>query len=160
MQESTKFCWQAKDQAELIPHYDIISEASLFLIQAYLRLYLLSEEEQYKNTCESLLNSLLTFTKKEILFGSFIECLLIQGLLKRADFDLMTANKLFCQAEILATELGFLTLVETARKEQEKLEKRIDKLRKAQIASPETYKKMQLQEVLNYIQKFQKSIDI
>ncbi len=160
LQEATKYGWQAKKLAEEIPHFVIITETILFLIQVHLRFYLLSEEEHHKKTCESLLNSLLEFAKREHLHGTYIESLLIQGLLKRADYDLLTANTLFTQAELLADERGFQIIAHSAREEQNKLQKRIDRLKQAQKVSPDTYKKIQLQEVLNYIQKIQKSIDM
>jgi tetratricopeptide (TPR) repeat protein len=131
--------WQARSQAEDIPHFGLI--------------YLFTEQEEHLIWCEALLQELEQISKRERLYGTYAESILLQGLLKRSNFDLENAIKLFERAELLADERGLRLAAQRARDEIKRLQKQIERIRQFQKISPEIYEQIQVQEVLGYLQQ-------
>lgn len=150
--------WQARSQAEQIPHFGLTIEASKFLMRVLLQLYLFGQQEEHLTWCEALLQRLEELAKRERLYGTYAESLLMQGLLKRVTFDLQSASKMFERAELLAAEQGLSMVAQHARDELTKLRKQIIKLRQFQRISPEAYEQLQVQEVLGYLQQVRTTV--
>lgn len=150
--------WQARSQAEQIPHFGLTIEASKFLMEALLQLFLFGEQEEHLTWCAALLQRLEELAKRERLYGIYAESLLMQGLLKRATFDLQSASEMFERAELLAAEQGLSIAAQHARDELAKLRKQIIKLRQSQRISPEVYEQLQVQEVLGYLQQVRTAV--
>ncbi|MFW9914337.1 MAG: tetratricopeptide repeat protein [Candidatus Thorarchaeota archaeon] len=153
LRDALNLGWQARSQAEQIPNFGLTIETTEFLVFCLLQLYLFAEENVHLTWCEALLKELERFSKRERLYGTYAESLLIQGLLKRATFDVKEATGFFHRAEILAGERGLQLIAQQARSELAKLQKQIDKLQQFQKMSPELYEQIQVQEVLGYIQQ-------
>jgi tetratricopeptide (TPR) repeat protein len=152
LRDALNLGWQARSQAEQIPNFGLTIETTEFLIFCLLQLYLFAEENVHLTWCEGLLKELEQFSKRERLYGTYAESLLIQGLLKRATFDVQEASDFFHRAEIMSAEKGLEVIAQQARSELSKLQKQLDKLKQFQ-KSPELYEQIQVQEVLGYIQQ-------
>ncbi|MHA2272908.1 MAG: tetratricopeptide repeat protein [Candidatus Hodarchaeales archaeon] len=153
LRDALNLGWQARSQAEQIPNFGLTIETTEFLVFCLLQLFLFAEENVHLTWCEALLQELEQFSKRERLYGTYAESLLIQGLLKRATFDVKEATGFFHRAELLAGERGIQLIASHARSELTKLQKQIDKLQQFQKMSPELYEQIQVQEVLGYIQQ-------
>lgn len=153
LRDALNLGWQGRSKAEKIPNFGLMIEATEFLIFCLLRLFLFAEQEEHLTWCEALLKELEQFSKRERLYGTYAESLLIQGLLKRATFEFQVATAFFHRAELLAGERGLQLIAQHARGELTKLQRQVDKLQQFQKMSPELYEQIQVQEVLGYIQQ-------
>ncbi|MFX0115005.1 MAG: tetratricopeptide repeat protein [Candidatus Hodarchaeota archaeon] len=142
-----KLAEKAKIEAEEIPHFELLVDATRFLIQVLFQLYMIGEQEEYLTQGEALLRDLEQISQQEYLHGTYVESILIHGLLARAKFDLTMAMKYFQRAAQSATELGIRVVAQRAQEELEKLQKQILKLQAHQSDSS------QIQEVLEYLKK-------
>ncbi len=154
---------QAKDLAIQIPHFELQVEAIQLLVQIHLQMYLLSTNPDlkagHKATVETLLQDLEDHSKRERLHGSYAETILIQGLLKRAVFDLPGAIQQFKLAELLAEERGICSVAKKARYELKQLHEQTDVLQRFMDFSPEVYEHLQLKEMISYFQDAQKLVE-
>ncbi len=147
---------KAKSQAEQIPHFELVVESTQFLLEVLLQVYLLREEDEYMTKCEILLSAMEEICKREYLHGAYIESIFIQGLLKRAKFDLQGATLLFQRTELLAEECGIQLVVQKAQEELKKIQQQISKLKELQQKSVQVFEHEQLKDVLAYIQQVRK----
>ncbi|MHA2232468.1 MAG: hypothetical protein ACXAB4_08245, partial [Candidatus Hodarchaeales archaeon] len=143
---------KAKQLAEDIPDFDLQIDAIRFLVQALLLLYQFGEQKTHLDLSKALLRELEQLSKDKELHGTYVEALLIRGLLSQATFDLKDAIDHFQQAEEQATELSIHEIAQRAHNELDKLQKQLERVIQLQETSPHAYEQVKLQEVMDYLE--------
>ncbi|MFQ5976717.1 MAG: OmpL47-type beta-barrel domain-containing protein [Candidatus Heimdallarchaeota archaeon] len=123
------------------------------LAHIHLRAYLHSRRATHKVEIERLLQELGELSQREQLHKVYIESLLLQGLLKRALFDLPGATGQFQLAEKGAEEQGYRGLKRQAQDELTLLQRGTWALEHSQQTSPEAYEEAQLGEMLQFFER-------
>lgn len=123
------------------------------LAHIHLRAYLHSRRATHKAEIERLLQELGELSQQERLHKVYIESLLLQGLLKRALYDLPGATGQFRLAEKGAEEQGYRRLKRQAQKELTQLQRGTRSLQRLRQTSPEAYEEAQLGEVLRFFER-------
>ena len=139
------------------PTFTLI-ETILFLTQAFLHLFILTGELKYKKELKSKLDRLMKESKHLQLHEYHAESLILQGLLKRAEFDLPSAEHLFKTAQVLAEERAMHQIKELASKELETLQDQATSLQHFQMVSPEAYEQAQLRGLQVYLMSAKKTV--
>ncbi len=152
LNEAMFFGNQAMTHAESVPHFGLMIEAIIFLMQVQINLFFFDDDEDHLLVCDDLLHDIEDLSKREQLYGTYAEALWIKGLLKRAMFDLKQAEKYFLQAELLANERGINLIAQNARKELKKLQTQFTKLEKVQRYSRDDVQD-NLRTVLDYLKQ-------
>jgi tetratricopeptide (TPR) repeat protein len=129
-----------------------------FLLQAHLRLYLSTRQEDSKTTIEDLLEEMEELSRRESYHYQYIEAVIARAFLKRADYDLSGANEQFQLAEGLAQKYGFEGLANRAHDEATHLRSQTATLQQLMTQSPEQYERMQMQDLLTYLEGAQRII--
>ncbi len=147
---------EALTQAENLRYFGLLIESLLFLMQISVLFYLTSQDDKYLRQCEELIQRIEQLTHRENLSGSYVEAILLKGLLKRASLDFFEAAELFKQAEKISNELGIELVANRARDELKKVNKQIEILRRSEKIKTQAYEEIKLREVLSYIKEVQK----
>jgi len=147
--------FQAKNQAIQIPFFELQVDAMQLMLQALLQIYLLTREEVHKTEIEEILRKLEQLSKKEQLHVTYIETILFQGFLRRAEFDIKGAVEHFERTEMLALERGIRPLAQKARYEIGELKDQVGNIQLLRDLSPQTYEHVQIKEMLSYLQDAQ-----
>ncbi len=129
-----------------------------FLMQAHLRLYLSTRQEELKNRIVSLMEELEELSKQEAYQSNYIEAIITRGFLKRVEFDLSGANEQFELAETLANKYGLHGLARRAHTEASQLRAQTAVLQRRMTQSPEDYEQMQMTDLLAYLEGAQKIV--
>ncbi|MFX1511395.1 MAG: hypothetical protein ACFFCQ_02300, partial [Promethearchaeota archaeon] len=144
---------EAKTRATALGAFSLLVEAMKLSIRGQLQLYMLSKKVPHKIQLEIELQELHQLSKREHLHSAFIETLVVQGMLKRVEFDLPSAIQQFEEAERLATEQGLLALAQKARIEIQQIHEQGDFLQRLMVQAPEAYKHMQMETLAAYLEK-------
>lgn len=96
---------------------------------------------------------------KESLSRAHIELLLLQGYLKRADFDLIRAKELFELAKQEAEKSRLKSLKKRSEKALKQIEAQMRYLERFRPVSHHAYFQLQMQDALSYLKTAQKMID-
>ena len=110
------------------------------------------DKPKEKTRIETLLIELEKLSKQKNLHNTYVETILVQGLLKWASFEITDAKKLFQLAELLAEERDLHPQAQKARDELSKIQKQIKRLKNTKIRSTLFQEQDQLKEVLTYIE--------
>ncbi|MFX0115967.1 MAG: tetratricopeptide repeat protein [Candidatus Hodarchaeota archaeon] len=151
---------QARILAGQIPHFELEVDSLQLLVQIHLKLQLISQKAEHRAYVESLLQELKDLSERERLHGVFCETILIQGFLKRADYDLPGAMAFFKQVEHVAEEHGLQLLAHRASEELTHLQQEIATYQQLQKLSPQAYKQLQMQEMLTYMEEAKRYLQL
>ncbi|MFQ5976842.1 MAG: tetratricopeptide repeat protein [Candidatus Heimdallarchaeota archaeon] len=149
---------KAKQAAAEINYLSGQIEVLQFLIQAHLRLYLSTRQEDTKEKVQEFLEEIEELSKQESYRHRHIKAIIVRGFLKRADFDLTGANEEFQLAETLAEKHGFDELAKQAHDEATHLRGQTTTLQRLMTRSPDQYEQMQMQDLLSYLEGARRAI--
>ncbi|MFX1514749.1 MAG: tetratricopeptide repeat protein [Promethearchaeota archaeon] len=135
-----------------------LTDVNLLLIQVHLQLWLLNKQEKHKSAIKTALTELTDLNLKKSWFWAYIELLFLQGLLKRAEFDLEGASEYFLSTKKEAEQRGMSFLVNKAQTALEQLQDQMNTLKRLYKASPQAYEQAQMLDVLAYLQDAQKML--
>ena len=99
-----------------------------------------------------MLKELEELTKREGNKIFFIEALMIQGLLKKAELNIPGAIDDFELVESLALECGYQPYAKQAKAEAIRLKEQTLALRRYMYASPEEFEQVRIKELISYIE--------
>ncbi len=146
---------KAREIASRITNFQLEIRAIQFKLQTLLRIFLLDKLPEHRTKIEQLVKELEEISKRERLYGTYIETLIVGALLKRASFQVQEAIKQFEIAEHLARERGIGPLEERAREEIQTLQEQVSFFHRLQESHPSIYENAQIERVLSYLDEIQ-----
>lgn len=126
-----------------------LTDMHLLLIQVHMQLWLLNRQEYHMNGIKASINELKELKLKESWFQAYIESILVQGVLKRAEFDLNQAQLKFKLAKEEATKYKMEQYVKKAQNLLDNLQDQIAMLQRLYKASPQAYEQAQMLDVIS-----------
>ncbi len=153
LEEALKQGIQAKNQAKIIPHFELHVEAMFLIVQVLLEYYLNTKQPEYRTQITNFLEKLEDLSKRKHLHRAYLETIFIQGLLKQSEFDLEGAVERFRLVELLAEERGIHPIAQRAHLELEYVENHLIKYKQLVFERIEDYKIEHIQKVKSYLKQ-------
>ncbi len=144
---------KAVKQAAEIPHFELQVDVMGLLIRIFLEQFLQTKHPKFRVQIEELLEEIVQLSKREHLHRTYVETVFVQGMVKRALFDLQGATERFQLAGLLAEERGIRPVAKQAAEELLIVQQHMDRYQQLVFEKPDDYEQEQLQAVKSYLEK-------
>lgn len=149
---------KAKKLALESPWFFLQIEAMHLVLQSLLQLYLISKRDDFRKQVENELTELEKLTQREQINEALATTILIRGLLKKSEFDLLESQVAFEKAKDLAEKHNFSLIAEKARIELVNLE--LQRSQDAKAGLLQANEHLQLENVITFVQSLQEPLTL
>jgi tetratricopeptide (TPR) repeat protein len=149
---------KAKKIALESPWFFLQIEAMHLVLQSLLQLYLISKRDDFRKQIENELTELEKLTQREQINEALATTILIRGLLKKSEYDLLESQAAFEKAKDLAEKHNFSLIAEKARIELVNLE--LQRSQDAKAGLFQTNEHLQLENVITFVQSLQEPLTL
>jgi tetratricopeptide (TPR) repeat protein len=149
-------CW-AKAQAEQLPHFELRIDATIFLIEVLLELYLLTSTKKvvYEYQIRELIQELQDLSHRQRLYRTHVEAAFLRGLFLRVAFDLPGAIEQLERVQHEADKRGLRSLAEKAQNELKILKERTTVFEEMQRDFPTAFLHVNIEKLVVLIKSMQ-----
>ncbi|MFW9917004.1 MAG: tetratricopeptide repeat protein [Candidatus Thorarchaeota archaeon] len=149
---------KAKKIALESPWFFLQIEAMHLVLQSLLQLYLISKQESFRKQVENELVELEKLTQREQINEALATTILIRGLLKKSEYDLLESQAAFEKAKNLAEKHNLSLIAEKARAELVNLE--LQRTQDAKTGLFQANEHLNLENVITFVKSLQEPLTL